>query len=248
MPTSGLDYVVGDCFGIFPTNDPALVDAVIKALGVPADFPIGGRALRDVLTDGVSLGAAPDTLFQLYSYVTGGERRQKAQALASGDDPDGDAAHARRARRDREIRRRAARSGSLHRGARADAAAALFHRLVAQEQSRAASRSPSIPCATQIGKRARLGVASTFLGERVAPGDKVKAYVQRAQHFALPDDPAAPIIMIGPGTGVAPFRAFLHERMATKAPGRNWLFFGHQHRDYDFFYEDEFAGMRRRAC
>jgi sulfite reductase (NADPH) flavoprotein alpha-component len=50
--------------------------------------------------------------------------------------------------------------------------------------------------------------------------------------------------MIGPGTGVAPFRAFLHERMATKAPGRNWLFFGHQHRDYDFFYEDEFAGMR----
>ena len=53
-----------------------------------------------------------------------------------------------------------------------------------------------------------------------------------------------PIIMIGPGTGVAPFRAFLHERMATKAPGRNWLFFGHQKRDFDFFYEDEFNGMK----
>jgi sulfite reductase (NADPH) flavoprotein alpha-component len=50
--------------------------------------------------------------------------------------------------------------------------------------------------------------------------------------------------MIGPGTGIAPFRAFLHERMATGAPGRNWLFFGHQHRDYDFFYEDEMSGMR----
>ena len=50
--------------------------------------------------------------------------------------------------------------------------------------------------------------------------------------------------MIGPGTGVAPFRAFLHERMATKAPGRNWLFFGHQKRDFDFFYEDEFSGMK----
>ena len=72
----------------------------------------------------------------------------------------------------------------------------------------------------------------------------MKVYVQPSPHFGLPKDPATPIIMIGPGTGVAPFRAFLHERMATKAPGRNWLFFGHQRRDCDFFYEDEFAGMR----
>src|SRR5262249_39195221 len=56
--------------------------------------------------------------------------------------------------------------------------------------------------------------------------------------------PSVPIIMIGPGTGIAPFRAFLHERMATRAPGRNWLFFGHQRRDYDFFYEDELTGMK----
>jgi sulfite reductase (NADPH) flavoprotein alpha-component len=70
--------------------------------------------------------------------------------------------------------------------------------------------------------------------------------VQRAQHFALPADPSMPIIMIGPGTGIAPFRAFLHERMATKAQGRNWLFFGHQRSDYDFFYEDELAGMKAK--
>ena len=59
-----------------------------------------------------------------------------------------------------------------------------------------------------------------------------------------PKDPAKPIIMIGPGTGIAPFRAFLHERQAIKAPGRNWLFFGHQRSDYDYFYEDELVAMR----
>ena len=68
--------------------------------------------------------------------------------------------------------------------------------------------------------------------------------MQKAQHFALPADPAKPIIMIGPGTGLAPFRAFLQERQATKAPGPNWLYFGHQRSDYDFFYEDELKAMR----
>jgi len=96
----------------------------------------------------------------------------------------------------------------------------------------------------EVEKRTRLGVASTFLAGRVSPGDKIRVYVQKAQHFALPADPKVPIIMIGPGTGVAPFRAFLQERMATKAPGRNWLFFGHQRSNYDFFYEDELVAMR----
>ena len=95
-----------------------------------------------------------------------------------------------------------------------------------------------------VGKRKRLGVASTFLAGRVEPGDKLRSMCRRRTHFGLPADPNVPIIMVGPGTGVAPFRAFLHERMATKAPGANWLFFGHQHRDTDFFYEDEFAGMK----
>jgi sulfite reductase (NADPH) flavoprotein alpha-component len=96
----------------------------------------------------------------------------------------------------------------------------------------------------QVNGRTRLGVASTFLGERARAGQPVKCYVQKAEHFGLPSDPAIPIIMIGPGTGIAPFRAFLHERMATKAPGRNWLFFGHRRSNYDFFYEDELAGMK----
>jgi sulfite reductase (NADPH) flavoprotein alpha-component len=95
-----------------------------------------------------------------------------------------------------------------------------------------------------VGSRLRLGCASTCLAERVAPGTKMRVYVQKAQGFGLPTDPSVPIIMIGPGTGIAPFRAFLNERMAIKATGRNWLFFGHQRYSYDFFYEDELVGMR----
>src|SRR4029453_10309784 len=92
LTATGIDYAVGDPFGVFPPNDPALADGVIGALDAPTDFPIGGRALRDVLIDGVSLGAAPDMLFQLFSYISGGARGQKAKRLAVGEDPDGDAA------------------------------------------------------------------------------------------------------------------------------------------------------------
>jgi sulfite reductase (NADPH) flavoprotein alpha-component len=240
---SGIDYAVGDAFGIFPTNGPALVDAVIAALDAPPDFPIGGRTLRDVLIDGVSLGAAPDMLFQLFSYITGGERRQKAKALAAGEDPDGDAASLD-----------VLAAINKFPGVRPDPEAfvealdPLQPRLYSIACSPRIERNRMALCVDAvrypINGRIRLGVASTFLGERMRPGDKVKAYVQKAQHFGLPPDPSTPIIMIGPGTGIAPFRAFLYERMASKAPGPNWLFFGHQRRDYDFFYEDELAGMK----
>jgi len=239
----GLDYVVGDSFGVFPTNDPALVDSVIAALDAPADFPIGGRALREVLLDAVSLGPAPDMLFQLYSYVTGGERRQAAKALASGEDPDGDAATLD-----------VLAAIEKFRGVRPDPEAfiealdPLQPRLYSISSSfRAHPGRVSITVDTvryRINERSRLGVASTFLASRAAPGDRVRVYVQKAHGFGLPADPSVPIVMIGPGTGVAPFRAFLQERMATKAPGRNWLFFGHQRRDHDFFYEDELAAMK----
>jgi sulfite reductase (NADPH) flavoprotein alpha-component len=243
LSSCGLDYVVGDSFGIFPANDQGLVAAVIKMLGVPADFPIKGRPLQDVLTSDVSLGLASDTLFQLYSYITGGERRQKAKALSSGENPDGDAETL-------DV------LATMEKFAPVKPDPEAFIEALDVMQPRLFSISSSLKSNPGrvsltvdtvrylIGKRERLGVASTFLGARAAPEQKVKVYVQKAQHFELPKDPATPVIMIGPGTGIAPFRAFLHERMATKAPGRNWLFFGHQRRDYDFFYEDELAGMR----
>ena len=72
---------------------------------------------------------------------------------------------------------------------------------------------------------------------------KLKVYVQKAHGFGLPTDPATPIIMVGPGTGIAPFRAFLHERAQVLSPGRAWLFFGHQHEATDFFYREELEGF-----
>jgi sulfite reductase (NADPH) flavoprotein alpha-component len=242
LADSGITYSVGDSLGLVPSNHPALVDAVIAAIGAPPDFPIADRCLREVLSDGSSLGVAPDMLFELISYITGGERRQKAKELARGADPDGDAATL-------DV------LAALQKfpGIRPDPEAFV------ESLDPLAPRLYSIACSPKIdprrvaltvdavrytlGDRRRLGVASTFLAERIAPGAKLKAYIQKAQSFALPCDPSVPIIMIGPGTGIAPFRAFLHERRAAKGSGKNWLFFGHQRRDCDFFYEDELAGM-----
>jgi len=242
---SDIDYQVGDAFGLYPKNDPALVDAVIKALGVKKDHALGDRPLRDVLAERVSLGVAPDSLFQLFSYITGGERRQKAKQLADGGDPDGDAATV-------DV------LAALQKfsGVRIDPEAFVEALEPMQPRLYSISSSPKVEqnavsltvdaVRYPIDGRMRLGVASTFLADRIGKDEAIRAYVQKSAHFHLPEDPATPIIMIGPGTGVAPFRAFLHERMATSASGRNWLFYGHQRRDTDFFYEDEFVALKTK--
>jgi sulfite reductase (NADPH) flavoprotein alpha-component len=243
LTQSGLAYVVGDSFGVTPANDPALVETVFKALDAPPDFPVGGRTLRQVLTHDVSLGAAPDSLFQLYSYITGGDRRRKAKALSAGENPDGDA-------KTLDVLATIEKFA----GSRPDPEAFIEALDPLQPRLYSISSSPKAhpgrlsltvdAVRYKIGARQRLGVASTFLAERIAPGGDLKVYVQKAHNFGLPADPATPIIMVGPGTGIAPFRAFLYERMATKAPGRNWLFFGHQRRGFDFFYQDELNGLK----
>lgn len=242
----GLDYIVGDAFGIVARNDSRLTDAVIALLGARPDAEIGGKSLRDKLMEDCALGPAPDALFQLISYVTGGEARAKARRLANGEDPDGDLD-------------RLDVLGALHKFSQARLSAEAFVEALDPLQPRLYSISSSHLATPgritltvdtvryKIGSRPRWGVASTFLAERVAPGDKVPVYVQRAHGFGLPADPATPVIMCGPGTGIAPFRAFLHDRQATKAPGRNWLFFGHQRRACDFFYEDELQAMKDRG-
>ena len=91
--------------------------------------------------------------------------------------------------------------------------------------------------------RARKGVCSTFLADRVETDTPVPVFVQTSHGFRLPEDTGRLVIMIGPGTGIAPFRAFLEERRATGAKGRNWLFFGDQKASCDFLYREQLEAM-----
>jgi sulfite reductase (NADPH) flavoprotein alpha-component len=239
----GLDYVVGDSFGIFAGNELGLVDQVIAMLGASHLTEIRGKTLREVLADDVSLAPAPDSLFELLSFITGGAQREKARALAQGEDPDGDAATL-------DVMAALQKFSGVrpHPEAFVEALEPLQPRLYSISSSHNATPgklSLTVDCVRYVvGKRKRLGVASTFLAERIKPGDQVKVYVQKAHGFALPQNPRTPIIMIGPGTGIAPFRAFLLDRRATGAPGKNWLFFGHQRSACDFFYSDELNAMK----
>jgi sulfite reductase (NADPH) flavoprotein alpha-component len=236
---SGLAYAPGDSFGLFPTNDPALADAILAAMRAPADFPIGSKTLRQALIEDYALSPAPDMLFQLIGYLVGGARRKKANLLAKGEDPDGDAATF-------DVLAALEAFGPMHPDPEA------FLECLEPLQPRLYSISSS-PLATPgemhltvdavryaAGDRMRLGVASTCLADRLGEGARVRAYVQKAHGFGLPANPATPIIMVGPGTGVAPFRAFLHHRHAQKAAGDAWLFFGHQRQATEFFYRAEF--------
>ena len=246
LSKSGITYKAGDSFGVFPANDMRLVDAIIALIGARPEHVIEGCTLRDILINKRAVGAAPDNLFQLISFVTGGATRTKAQALARGEDPDGDLELL-------DV------LGTLHKFAGLKISPEAFVEALDELQPRLYSISSSprhdigkltltVDCLRyQLGKRGRFGVASNYLAERTMPGEALQVYVQEAHGFGLPDDPQKPVIMVGPGTGIAPFRAFLQDRAATNAAGRNWLFFGHQHMATDFFYADELNAMKLRG-
>jgi sulfite reductase (NADPH) flavoprotein alpha-component len=239
---SGLSYTPGDSFGLYPKNDPVLAEAILAELHVPHDFPVAGKPIRDTLIEDYALGPAPDMLFELVSCLVGGERRQKAKALAKGQDPDGDAAAL-------DVLAVLQKFGPV----RPDPEGFIECLEPLQPRLYSIASSPLVTPGQvhltvdavryDIAGRQRLGVASTFLADRLNPGSSVKVYIQKAHGFALPADGATPVIMVGPGTGVAPFRSFLWQRKAAKAKGKAWLFFGHQHEATDFFYRDEFEAF-----
>jgi len=243
LSESGLSYEPGDSFGVYPKNPVGLVDQIIAMLGARPEGVIGAKTLRDKLIEDVSLGAAPDSLFQLFSYLCAGEQRRKARAFANGEDSDGTLPTM-------DVLAALNHFPSVRPGAEAfvEALEPLQPRLYSISSS--ARAMPGRISLTvdevryRVGKRERLGIASTYVGGRLPVGERLRVYVQKAHGFCLPKDPTVPIIMVGPGTGVAPFRSFLQERAASKAPGQNWLFFGHQRRSCDFFYEEEFEKLR----
>src|ERR1700742_1503704 len=210
----GLDYVVGDSFGIFAKNEVGHVDQIIALLGASHTTKVNGKTLREALIADVSLSPAPDKLFELISFITGGAQREKARALAQGEDPDGDAATL-------DVMAALQKFSGVrpHPEAFVEALEPLQPRLYSISSSHNATPgklSLTVDCVRYvIGKRKRLGLASTFLAERIQHGDPVKVYVQKPHGLALPQDPKVPIIMIVPGTGIAPFRAFLLVRKAT---------------------------------
>lgn len=249
LADTGLNYRPGDSFGIVARNDQALIEALMARIGAAPDAEVGdgnghSRALQSALHEDVALWPAPDALFELLATLcqTPAER-QKLEAMARGEDVDGDLE-------------------SL------DVLAALekFPALTPSPKALIAALEPLQPRLYSISSgptafpgqvhltvdvvrwrsngRQRKGVASTFLAERLKPGEPVPVYFQASHGFTLPADPKTPIIMVGPGTGVAPFRAFLHESRAIGRDGRAWLFFGHQRRGSDFFYEEELAAFQ----
>ncbi len=244
---SGLSYTTGDALGVLPQNDPALVDALIAALGLdaaaPVTLPDGSPAtLREALITTYDITALKKGTLTKWNAVANSEKL--AAVLADKD-----------ALKDfiwgRDLLDLA--SDPETKACFADAAAftAILGKLTPRLYS-IASSPDAVPgqvslCVGAVRytkyDRQRHGVCSTYMADRIAPGDKVKVFVHCNKNFRLPEDGATPIIMVGPGTGIAPFRAFMQQRVADKATGPMWFFFGNPYKATDTCYEDELDAL-----
>jgi sulfite reductase (NADPH) flavoprotein alpha-component len=241
-------FEVGDSLAVTAGNCPELVDAVIARLGVNGDAEVDGpdglrRPLRQALLHGCEIARPSDAAIEvLASRATGPGEGDRLQALAEGY-PGAEPA-------DADLLELLETFPSARPPVQelVSAFGALQPRLYSIASSpKAAPGQVHLTVDTvryELRRRWRKGVASTFLAERATPGLAIEVAVQPSHGFRLPK-PDVPVIMIGPGTGVAPFRAFLQERRAVGARGRNWLFFGAQRRSYDYLYEGELEAWRR---
>jgi sulfite reductase (NADPH) flavoprotein alpha-component len=218
---SGILYEPGDSLGVVPSNDPELADAVLKAAGLSGD-----DKLRGALIDRLDITTLTGKQIEDFA------RETKTQA------PPADWAVGRQI-----IDLLETAPGRLT----AEQLTALLRPLPPRYYSIASSRKAVGDEAhllvaglryTSYGRQ-RAGVASVDITARHREGDRLKVFLRSNPHFRLPADSDRPIIMVGPGTGLAPFRGFLQEREATGAGGRNWLVFGHRNYTHDFLYQLE---------
>ena len=210
---AGIEYEPGDSLGIVPTNDPALVDAVLHAAGL-----VSNAQLRTKLLDQYDI-----------TTLTREPRREGWQVI--------------------DMLEAAPRQWSE------DELLSVLRPLAPRYYSVASSRKTTPDDAHlliaavryEAHGRTRKGVASVDIAERRKAGDRLRVFLKPNAHFRLPADPDRPIIMIGPGTGIAPFRSFMQERDAVGARGRNWLVFGHRNYTHDFLYQLEWQDLLKRG-
>ena len=246
---SGLAYEAGDALGVRATNCAELVEEMVRALGCSGEEPVPDRdgqesLLREALIHHYEITRIPSPLLKAVADRSGDAELLKLTVPgATGE--------VSKFTWGREI------IDLLHGHPAARFAPAEFVALLKKLPPRLYSISSS-PKAHQgqvhlcVGVvrydslgRARKGVCSTFLAERVPTGGVVPVFVHHNHNFRPPANPDAPMIMVGPGTGIAPFRAFLEERRATGARGKNWLFFGDQRAATDFLFREEVEAMQR---
>jgi NADPH-dependent sulfite reductase flavoprotein alpha-component len=240
-----LTYEAGDALGVWPQNCPDLVDEFLALTQLHGDTPVtlpktGNLGLRQALQNHLELTRPNREFLELLAETPqGADLRPLLEDSAKSalktylwgkQLPDILAAHPARLTGQEIIgalKPLQPRNYSIASSPRAHPGE--VHLTIA---------------ALRYGTPQRKGACSTYLADRAAD-QKIPVFIQPSPNFRLPANPATPIIMIGPGTGIAPFRAFLHERRATGATGRNWLFFGERHQATDFYYRDELAAMQK---
>ncbi|NRB05631.1 MAG: flavodoxin domain-containing protein [Rhodobacteraceae bacterium] len=221
-----LDYAAGDALGLWPLNCPSDVADLLQAAGLT------GRETVTLKSGPAQLRAALTTRLDIATVTP-----KTREALGVTDVAD-----------EVQVLDLVHQIGAVDAQVLADALRPLQPRLYSISSSPKAHPGEVHLTVGEVrydlNGRACKGVASIFLADRLHTGAMVGVYVQKSAHFHPPSDDTKPLIMIGPGTGIAPFRAFLEEREARGASGKNWLFFGDQHASCDYLYQDQMEAWK----
>jgi sulfite reductase (NADPH) flavoprotein alpha-component len=241
---SGLAYKPGDSLGIYPKNDPALVDLLLELTKWDPSSEVAinkqgeVRPLRDALIDYFEITTLTKPLLEKLASLT--TNKGALDLLAASHEE-----QCKAYLHGRDISDFVQDYGPLQ-GSAQEVVSLLRKmpvRLYSISSSQAANPDEvhlTIGAVRYLAHgRERKGVCSVFCAERLQPGDTVPVYIQHNTNFKLPEDLDKPIIMVGPGTGIAPFRSFMQEREELGATGQSWLFFGDQHFTTDFLYQTE---------